>query len=198
MAIQTIVLDLGNLFLRWAPYETLSEIFPDEDPHSVWKKYRPAWRDLNRGKMPIEEATTLFEQITGLPAAGFRRFCDRVMGDAILLEDMDVLQARLKEKRLPMYYLSDNLHEAIAYYKEHYPFMQRFDGGISSSDVGHLKPNAEIYEALLVRYNLDPGSCVFFDDVDINVEGARKAGMQAFLYTDAAACEEDLKRIGVL
>ena len=47
------------------------------------------------------------------------------------------------------------------------------------------KPNADIYELALSRFNLRPESSVFFDDTAKNVTGAQAVGMHAFRFTNA-------------
>jgi 2-haloacid dehalogenase len=44
---------------------------------------------------------------------------------------------------------------------------------------------------------LDPAATLFIDDSQKNVDGARAAGWQAVLFTNAKALEQDLERFGV-
>ena len=41
------------------------------------------------------------------------------------------------------------------------------------------------------------GSCVFIDDADANVEGAKAAGLMAIHYRDTPSLIADLRAIGV-
>lgn len=54
-----------------------------------------------------------------------------------------------------------------------------FDELILSQRVGHTKPDAEIYEALLSKTGIDPSESLYFDDVLPNVEGGLRVGLQA-------------------
>ena len=45
-----------------------------------------------------------------------------------------------------------------------------------------VKPDREIYEYLLKKYDLEAQECVFLDDRLENVEGARKVGMKGILF----------------
>ncbi len=197
MSTQNIIFDIGNVFIRWTPLENLRRCFPNETPEPLWQSIRPSWRDLNRGKMTLEEALDLFHATTKLPKDGFRLFCDLVAEQAIFLPDSITLLRKLKAASLPLYYLSDNVREFVASYREMpSSFLSHFDGGVVSGDIGFLKPEPQMYQCLLACYDLDPASCVFFDDLLQNVEGARQVGMNAFVFTDAAACEKDLKELG--
>ena len=56
------------------------------------------------------------------------------------------------------------------------------------------KPNKDIFEHLLNKYGLHAEDCVFIDDSEKNVNGARAAGIKAILFTgDAEKLREELK-----
>ena len=51
-----------------------------------------------------------------------------------------------------------------------------------------VKPDAAIYELFCERYGVSPESCLFIDDMERNVEGARRVGMQGYRFDgDVAA-----------
>ncbi|MEV4728403.1 HAD-IA family hydrolase [Saccharopolyspora sp. NPDC049426] len=52
-----------------------------------------------------------------------------------------------------------------------------FDAVVLSGVVGFAKPDAEIYRLAARRLGLEPGECVFVDDLRRNVDGAVTAGM---------------------
>ena len=63
-----------------------------------------------------------------------------------------------------------------------------------SSDYLMLKPEVEIYQAFLAKYGLVAEECLFVDDREENVSGARKAGMNGFVFKgDYNAVFENLK-----
>ena len=53
-----------------------------------------------------------------------------------------------------------------------------------SYDLGFHKPDPEIYRAACRELGAEPGECVFLDDLESNVEGARAAGLQAFQFAN--------------
>ena len=55
-----------------------------------------------------------------------------------------------------------------------------FDGGVISCYVHQLKPEKEIYETIMARYDIDPARALFIDDTLVNVEGAMKMGIHGF------------------
>ena len=60
-----------------------------------------------------------------------------------------------------------------------------------------IKPQPEIYDLLIERYQLVPEECVFLDDTLPNVEAARRAGMHAIHFKNREQALEELKALGV-
>lgn len=55
---------------------------------------------------------------------------------------------------------------------------------VISYDVLMIKPNKNIYLKLLDKYKLKANECLFMDDLDVNVEGAKSVGINAFVFKD--------------
>jgi putative hydrolase of the HAD superfamily len=89
------------------------------------------------------------------------------------------------------------VHEIVAYLRGRYDFWPLFDGACVSADHSTLKPDPRMYTWLTETYGLVPEECVFFDDLQKNVAGAKAVGMESFVFTTTAQAEEDLKSIGV-
>ncbi|WP_328447212.1 MULTISPECIES: HAD family hydrolase [unclassified Amycolatopsis] len=56
-----------------------------------------------------------------------------------------------------------------------------------SGDVRCVKPDAKIFELLLEQLGAEPGDCLFFDDRQSNVDGAKAVGLKAQLWNGAEA-----------
>lgn len=72
-----------------------------------------------------------------------------------------------------------------------------FDRLILSHEVGHLKPSSRFYEACVEAAGLPASDCVFIDDLEENVRGARGAGLRAIHYQSPAALLDALGGSGV-
>lgn len=66
------------------------------------------------------------------------------------------------------------------------------DGCLISHQVHMLKPHKEIYDAFCRKFNVSPEDCVFIDDKAVNIEGARAAGMNGIVFTDADKLKAEL------
>jgi epoxide hydrolase-like predicted phosphatase len=70
-----------------------------------------------------------------------------------------------------------------------------FDAVVISGEVGLHKPQPEIYALAAERIGVEPGDCVFVDDLRENVEGAERAGMIGVLHRDPAATLAKLEEL---
>ena len=48
------------------------------------------------------------------------------------------------------------------------------------------------------KYNLNPEECVFMDDLEANISGAKAAGMNGIVFTGKEDAEKQLKEYGVI
>jgi HAD superfamily hydrolase (TIGR01509 family) len=71
------------------------------------------------------------------------------------------------------------------------PVDEIFETVVDSAFVGCRKPESQIYRITLERIDLPAEACLFVDDVLVNCEGAKKAGMDAvhFQSNDQAITE---------
>lgn len=59
-----------------------------------------------------------------------------------------------------------------------------FDASVLSSDVGMIKPSAEIFHETALRLGVEASECIMVDDRQDNCAGADAAGMPSILHTD--------------
>ena len=83
-------------------------------------------------------------------------------------------------------------------------FVPRYSGVIGhlrelfcSCELGWRKPDPRAYAEVVRRIGAPPGRIVFFDDLQENVEAARRAGMVAFPVRGAAGVRDALHAIGI-
>lgn len=72
-----------------------------------------------------------------------------------------------------------------------------FNVVVTSSAVGMVKPHPEIYELAATKLGLLPEACLMIDDVVENVEGARRAGMDAVQFVSYDAYVAALAQRGI-
>lgn len=195
MAIKNVIFDVGNVLVRWAPLEVIKSVLPQFDPSGFYKKMRPLWLDLNRGKLSEEGAIHHYQKLFDLPKETIAQLILELKLHQKPLGGSIGLLEKLQRHNLSLFAITDNIKEFMEYHRIHSAFPKYFKDIIVSADVGLLKPEPEIYIYLLKKHNLNATESIFIDDVMANVEGAINVGMQAFQFTDVASCEERLMKL---
>lgn len=91
----------------------------------------------------------------------------------------------IKQKGRKVYLLSNlaDFHKTAAERRIPDVFAM-FDKKFLSYELGCHKPEPEIYEKACAQIGSDPDEIVFFDDMDINVAGAVKAGIRGIHFSN--------------
>jgi putative hydrolase of the HAD superfamily len=77
--------------------------------------------------------------------------------------------------------------------KTNYPLMRHFHDCVLSYEAGAVKPSSKIFQVAIQRAQCKPEECFFTDDILINVEAARKHGMDAVQFQNSAQLEDELR-----
>ncbi len=183
--IKNIVFDMGNVLLDFNPQASMQmlEIKEEAQPFILKELFGgPEWIKLDLGNISVDEAYESIKQrvpeeyhadlrkctdewdVCMVPVEGAKEFCDYV-----------------KANRYNVYVLSNAHKSFYRYFPRHFD-LEFFDGVVVSADVHIVKPDVRIYEHLIEKYGLKADECLFVDDRQDNVEGAIKAGMQAYRF----------------
>ncbi len=93
--------------------------------------------------------------------------------------EMIELMRELKAAGYRMAMLTNNVREWEPLWRSMLPVDEIFETVVDSAFVGCRKPESRIYAITLERIGLPAEACLFVDDVPVNCEGARKAGLTA-------------------
>lgn len=103
---------------------------------------------------------------------------------------MEELLIKLKGDGYKLY-ITSNLDELHANQMYETKIAKYFDDMIFSSRIKVRKPYKGFFEAALTKFGLEAKDCIFIDDLEENVEGARACGIQGYVFLgDAAALEK--------
>ena len=94
------------------------------------------------------------------------------------------LMRELKAEGRQMAMLTNNVREWEPFWRSMLPVDEIFETVVDSGFVGCRKPESRIYELTLERVAQTAERCLFVDDVLVNCEGARKAGLHAVHFQD--------------
>ena len=87
----------------------------------------------------------------------------------------------MKARGMKLYALS-NAPLRYREFRKDLPLMDLFDGEVISALIGLSKPGPEFFQYALETHSLDPAECLFADDLERNVLGARALGIKACVF----------------
>lgn len=200
-SIDTVVFDIGNVLIEWDPRHVYREIFPDPERMDwfLTEVLPPEWNLAQDAGRSWEEAVA--EALGRHPdqEPAIRAYRDRwhdmvpgaIAGSVAILE-------RLQRQGTPVYAITNFAVDTFEEAKARFPFLTTFRDTVVSGAERVLKPDPAIYRILVDRNGLDPAACVFIDDSEKNVLGARSVGMAAIHFAGPEALERELTAMGVL
>ena len=154
-------------------------------------------REFERGKLTAQEFARQVMSLAGLEMS-YEDFEAEWQDIFTLNVPVARLVAALKRQGYTLLLGSNtNVLHARFYRRRFRETLDHFDHMVFSYEVGELKPDLAFFKACLDAVGAPAGSCVFIDDAETNVEGARAAGLQAVLYRDTPGLIAELRRLGV-
>lgn len=198
--ITTVIFDIGNVLVEFSWRKHYELMGYDEAMIERLAKAtvrNPGWNEYDRGVLSEEETIQGFVDSDPEIEDDIRRALKNIRTMIKRCDYAIPWIQDLKEKGYSCLYLSNFSHKAETECAEALDFIPYMDGGILSYRDKVIKPQPEIYDLLIERYQLVPEECVFLDDTLPNVEAARKAGMHAIHFKNREQALEELKALGV-
>ena len=118
------------------------------------------------------------------------------MGFELIAETKNIVEA-LSEK-YPVYFLSDNVRTRVEKIQERYGFLDWFEGGIFSHEVGMKKPHPLLYTLILEKANAKAEETIFVDDKPECLTPAVELGMTTILFESPKQLRGTLEELKVL
>jgi HAD superfamily hydrolase (TIGR01509 family) len=187
--VKAVIFDLyGVLALNgWQAFK--AKHFTDRP--EVWDQVFEVGRKVDAGLADYDELVHFTAEQAGESAETVRYQLEHTIANDELL---DYIKTDLK----PWYFIGilSNAHRAEVVSEIFSPDQEDlFTEIILSHHTGMVKPDTRMYQAIAVRLGVLPEECVFIDDQERHVEGARNAGMQAVVYTDVPALKAELGKL---
>lgn len=193
--IKTILLDLGNVVIPFdfkLAYSRLAEhcgCRPEEIPTRIRATGLVA--PFERGEIAPQQFVREFSAALQLNLTydDFRDWWSCVFMPETLLPDA-LLEELARRYRLLAVSNTNAIHFAMI--QKAYPLLRHFHEFVLSYEVGAAKPDAKIYQEAIARAQASAAECFFVDDLAVNVEAARRQGMDAVQFFSAEQLEREL------
>lgn len=196
-SINTIIFDIGSVLVQQVPLEiSLRQENPKFIPEELIDQLVKIWCSSGTEQGSLEEQiTTACIKASEYGIKGpLKQYMKYIALESLRnIESCDYTIPMLRSLKMAGYklYILSNWgkwhFEELQKRNEFREFLQYFDGGIVSYQVGLKKPDRKIYEILIDKYNIDPTSAVFYDDKPENVQAAKEVGLNAVVFDRSIA-----------
>ncbi|WP_217649765.1 HAD family hydrolase [Saccharopolyspora flava] len=189
-----IVFDYGEVISRRITALPELAALLDADPETFERAYWAERRAYDAGctdadywravaaRLDRDLDDSLIQRLTSVDVDGWMSTDPEALA---LLEDLHRRGVRLA--------LLSNASTTFGRAAESKPWARYFEHLLFSGDLRVVKPDAEIWRVLLDTLDARPEECLFFDDREDNIAGARRAGLHAELWTSAARARDLLQ-----
>ena len=200
--MNTVVFDLGGVLVDWDPRYLLRELMPGREAEMealLADVLNHAWNlERDKGESWAEAMAALKVEYPAW-AEIFDAYTERWPETLAGSHDATVaILHELKERRVPLYALSNWSAEMFPHAEEKYDWLELFDGVVVSGRVKMIKPDREIFDYLLNTFQLRAADLLFIDDHEPNVVAARSYGIAAHLFRGAEGLRRELVARGFL
>lgn len=203
--VSALVLDFGNV-ITLPPdedaFDRMAEILMGGDRRSAERRaadFRAAYAasrgEYDRGVLSAQDYWRLvgsslgreptagaIEELRALDVAAWFRF------DQAMVEWFTSIRSSVRHLAL----LSNINDDGVEALRRMAPWLGTFDTLVLSCEHKVVKPGPEIFGILVERLGVEPGDCLFVDDIAANVEGARAVGLNAHRYGGLAGLRAEL------
>ncbi len=139
----------------------------------------------NAGYHELASNKTMMEKIAKLDLESWKD----------IRQDVTEWGLSLQKEGFKLGILSNMPYEFLDLYEQTIPLFTHADFACFSCRVKLIKPEPEIYKVALNGLGIKPEEAVFFDDIQVNVDAARKLGINAFLWTNLEQGKKDWEQI---
>lgn len=202
--IDTIVWDVGNVFIYWDPAQVYRDdprfdtrtlnLWSEQVIKGAWGQDTYGWNsEVDRG---LSIAETLADRIARFPVIFpelAKELPDYAQLLALYFEQWELsidkavpgtreLRDGFRNAGYRTFALTNFSAETWPRAMKLYPYLEQFDGIVMSGEVRMVKPDRDIYEHLFAVHNILPEKAVFIDDSQPNIDTARQLGLNTILF----------------
>lgn len=199
--IKTFIFDLGNVIVRFEHSRITWRIeqFCEFKADKIYEIILASnlTQDYNLGKISSPDFFAQVKKKLSLQMS-FTEFSN-IWNSTFDLEP--ILSKELIEslaKKYSLLVLSDTNELHFEFIRQNFPILRFFDDYVLSYQVGAIKPASEIFLSALEKANCLPEECFFIDDIEPNILGAQKVGINAMQFVSENQFIEDLKKLKLI
>lgn len=195
--MKNVILDVGMVLVDFCWQDALNKLQITGDVFEIVANATvrsPEWNEYDRSVYSDEEILRIFKQKAPGYEEQVQLFWEHMSDTIRQYPYAKPWITSLKDAGYSVYILSNYSKRTYTLTKEEgLDFLPLVDGAVFSFEVGYVKPEKEIYQVLMDKYELQPEECVFIDDNRPNLVIPKEIGWGTIAFCDFAQVQEQLK-----
>ena len=187
--IKNYIFDFGNVLAEFYPEKLTAPYVKDDEMKKRLSEIvfdRFYWDKLDDGTITDDEVKEgIRGRVSDEEGEVACQVYDNWINSLSPVKDMQQLIFNMKKSGKKLYLLSNISKGFVENYSKTKwikELFDNFDGMVFSGVIGKIKPDKDIFEHLLKTFNLNADECIFIDDSQKNIDGAKKVGIKGYLF----------------
>lgn len=190
----SIIFDLAGVLISWQPAVTAEELFPHTQAATIIQTLvkDSLWLEFDRGSITISDLANHAAERLNFDLILTTQIVATIANHLPPFPAMVKALLAAKAQGYKIYILSNMPGPFYKELVQNYDFFNHCDGIVASYQIKFIKPELEIYQYLLEKFNINPMTALFIDDVEENIVAANSLGI------DGIVCKKDIEVVHLL
>ena len=189
--IKNIIFDVGGILFDDSK-ESITKLLGKDSTNIYKAAYGQDFKKCLLGRITVQEHLSNLKSKPDFNDIKFILTKEYLPKSYPLLEENFNYIKALKDKGYKLFLLTNITEDSYNYINETININSIFTGGIYSYQEHLIKPNPEIYELIIERFNLNKNETIFFDDKEKNVKAAKETGLKSIVFTSLQDIKDNI------
>ena len=190
--IKNIVLDVGGIFFDDSKRNIQKLLNKNCD--NIYKiAYGSGFKKCLLGEISVQEHINSLKDEKDFNDISYILKKENLIKSYPLIKNNFEYIKGLRKRGYKLFLLTNITEDSYNYINELININEKFDGGIYSYQEHLIKPDYDIYNLLINRFNLNKDETIFFDDKEKNVKAANEVGIKSYVFTSINDIESKLE-----
>lgn len=189
--IKNIIFDVGGILFDDSK-ESITKLLGKDSTNIYKAAYGQDFKKCLLGQITVQEYLSNLKNNPDFNDIKFILTKEYLPKSYPLLEENFNYIKALKDKGYKLFLLTNITEDSYNYINETININSIFTGGIYSYQEHLIKPNPEIYELIIKRFNLNKSETIFFDDKEKNVKAAKETGLKSIVFTSLQDIKDNI------
>lgn len=190
--IKNIILDIGGVLFDDSK-ENIEKILNKNCDEIYKNAYGGGFKECLLGKKSIKEHIKDLSNQKDFQDINYILSAENLSKSFPLITRNFEYMKKLKKQGYQLYLLSNITEDSYRYINQTINIKSIFNGGVYSYQEGIKKPNTDIYDLLVKKFQLNKRETIFFDDKIKNVKAARQVGIKSIVFHSIEDIKNNIK-----